>query len=219
MTTALTPLTTPDAPAYVTPTPAGGERLRVVPAPPHDPPYDDEPAAPVLRLVRDLAPRDLAPRDLASRDLAPRPARAPVPSLVAVESLGRYAADEPAGPTATGLPDARRAAQALVQGLLEVRGGVRPVAQLQRDTTPELFAQLEQALLPTRRRGRPRAAAAHPAPTVGYARAVLSVHVQERPDGVAEVCATVLRAGRAGALALRLEGQRGRWVCTAVAGL
>ena len=49
--------------------------------------------------------------------------------------------------------------------------------------------------------------------------AVRSVHVQQRPDGVAEVCATVHRGQRMAALALRLEGRDGRWCCTELAGL
>jgi hypothetical protein len=43
--------------------------------------------------------------------------------------------------------------------------------------------------------------------------------VQQPADGVAEVCATVRRGARAGALALRLELDGGAWCCTAVAGL
>jgi hypothetical protein len=47
---------------------------------------------------------------------------------------------------------------------------------------------------------------------------VRSVHVQERPDGVAEVSATVRRGGRYAAVALRLEGVDGQWRCTELAG-
>jgi len=43
---------------------------------------------------------------------------------------------------------------------------------------------------------------------------VRSLHVQEREDGVAEVCATVRRGQRMAAVALRLEGLGGRWTCT-----
>jgi hypothetical protein len=96
-----------------------------------------------------------------------------------------------------------------VQGLLEVLGGVRPVSQLQRATTPELFLRLEAVV-----GDRPRAAGARP-----VTGAVRSLHVQQRPEGVAEVCATVRRGPRLAALALRLEGRGGRWTCTAVDGL
>jgi hypothetical protein len=49
--------------------------------------------------------------------------------------------------------------------------------------------------------------------------AVRSLHVQERPEGVAEVCATVRRGPRMAAIALRLEGIGGRWCCTELAGV
>jgi hypothetical protein len=45
------------------------------------------------------------------------------------------------------------------------------------------------------------------------------LHVQERPEGVVEVCATVQRGGRVAALALRLEGFDGRWRCTVLQGV
>jgi len=50
-------------------------------------------------------------------------------------------------------------------------------------------------------------------------RSVGRVHTQERPEGVVEACAVVRRAGRLVAVALRLEGHCGRWVCTALEGL
>ena len=56
-------------------------------------------------------------------------------------------------------------------------------------------------------------------PAAPGVRQVLSVHVQDRPDGVAEVCATVRDGERARALALRLEALHGRWTCTLLLGL
>lgn len=159
--------------------------LRLVPAPASLPPYDDgDGAPPRLRLV---------------------------PSQ---STAGTVAGHRPGevhhGPSrASGLPDARPFAHALVQRLLEVRGGVRPVLQLQRDTTPALYADLERELL---RRPRPSG----PRPS---GRDVRSVHVQQRPDGVAEVCATVRRGERMTALALRLEASHGQWLCTQLQGL
>ncbi len=96
-----------------------------------------------------------------------------------------------------------------MQTLVEVRSGARPLPQLQRHTTPELYRQLEEAL-PLRPRGQR---------VPPSRRDVRSVHVQERPDGVAEVCATVRRGERMTALALRLEGVQGRWLCTCISGL
>lgn len=168
--------------------------LRLLPAPTSEPPFDDERAPrPVLRLV----PAPLVPVPAPSR-------RPPVRSLLLPEAAPRRTR------TATdALPDARPFAQALVQRLLEVCGGVRPVPQLQRDTTPGLYAELERALT---RRPRPTG----PRPS---SRDVRSVHVQERPDGVAEVCATVRRGDRICALAMRLEGVQGRWLCTQIHGV
>ena len=169
--------------------------LRLLPVPVSEPPYDDElPQPPVLR-SQPVGPL---------RALAPAPLRL-VPALPTVDPDSELPARTPVHD----LPPARPVAHALVQGLLEVLAGVRPVSQLQRGTTPELFAQLEQVV-----HSRPRAAGARPGTG-----AVRSLHVQERPEGVAEVCATVRRGPRMAAIALRLEGLSGRWCCTEVAGL
>jgi Family of unknown function (DUF6459) len=163
--------------------------LRLLPAPACEPPYDDEQAPlPVLRLLP-AAPPPL--RLVPGTPRADRATTAPRPDL----------------------PQPRRFAHALVQRLLEVQAGVRPLSQLQRDTTPGLFADLERALV---RRPRP---ASRPS-----RRTVHSVHVQERAGGldgapVAEVCATVTRGERRAAVALRLEVEAGRWVCSQLTGV
>lgn len=166
--------------------------LRLLPVPVSEPPYDDElpprppSTAPPLGPLRSLAPLLRLVPDLPLDEEPPRP-RTP----------------------ASELPPARHVARALVQGLLEVLAGVRPVTQLQRGTTVELYALLEQQVVERRRTDGSR-------PVTG---AVRSVHVQQREDGVAEVCATVHRGHRMAAVALRLEGVDGRWCCTDLAGL
>lgn len=166
--------------------------LRLVPAPVSEPPYDDErpPGSVRLRtapIALTAPPLRLVPQ-LPEQDAAPwGPPRTPLDALA----------------------PPRPFAHALVQRLVEVLGGVRPVSQLQRDTSPELYARLERYVA-----ARPRATGSRPT-----GRAVRSVHVQARPEGVAEVCATVLRGKRAAALALRLEGVGGRWCCTELLGL
>ena len=167
--------------------------LRLLPVPASEPPYDDELPGRPATVTAPLAPL---------RALAPAPLRL-VPPLPADDDEG------PRRTPVSDLPPARPVAHALVQGLLEVLSGVRPVSQLQRGTTPELFAQLEQVV-----HGRPRAVGARP-----VTGAVRSLHVQERPEGVAEVCATVRRGPRMAAIALRLEGIGGRWCCTELAGI
>jgi hypothetical protein len=158
--------------------------LRLVPAPPSAPPFDDEPDAPVLRLVRSATP----------------------PPPVVFDDDVWLAAER----TATAeLPASHVFARTLVQGVLEVLAGVRSVKQLRRDTTPELYTALTASL-----EGRARPAGLRP-----DLKAVRSLHVQERPEGVVEACATVQREGRVVALALRLEGFEGRWRCTELLGV
>lgn len=167
--------------------------LRLLPVPVSEPPYDDElpeRSGPRLSLVT-AAPVPVGP--LAS--LPPLRLLTPPATLLAQT-----------GPTS---PAVRPVARALAQGLLEVLGGVRPVTQLRRRTSPDLYADLEDLV-----HAQPRPVG--PRPPTG---AVLSLHVQQLSATVAEVCATVRRGHRAGALALRLELEAGTWCCTAVAGL
>ena len=180
--------------ALTTPAPAL-PALRLLPVPVSQPPYDDELPEPPAARTPPLGPlRDLAP--LALRLVPDLP-----PQLDDDDARHRT-------PTSD-LPPPRPVAHALVQGLLEVLAGVRPVSQLQRGTTPELYEQLERVV-----HSRPRPAGARP-----VTGAVRSLHVQQRPDGVAEVCATVRRGPRMAAIALRLEGVGGRWCCTELAGV
>jgi hypothetical protein len=90
-----------------------------------------------------------------------------------------------------------------------VLAGARPLTQLRLQLDVDLYAEIAERLQGGRhdRGGRPEP------------RSVGRVHVQERPEGVAEVCAVVRRSGRLVAVALRLEGHCGRWVCTALEGL
>lgn len=100
------------------------------------------------------------------------------------------------------LPASRPAARNYVRALLEVLTGDRPLAQLARSATPQVYAQLEAA----GRLAGPRS----------WAGSVHSVHVSEPADGIAEVAAVVERQKRYHAVALRLEGRDGRWVMTRI---
>ena len=196
--------TTSTAPAPATTAADGYPVLRLVPIPVSEPPYDDE-LPPRAGLVTGL-PEPIGPLRL----LQPLPVRA-VPAPLPEHPVALPVDEDRDGPGRTlsaDLPPVRPVAQALVQGLVEVLTGLRPLGQLQRGTTPELFTRLQADLPPHPRAG------ARPRPG-----ALRSLHVQLRPEGVAEVCATVLRDGRPSALALRLEGLGGRWTCTDVAGL
>jgi len=175
------------APAqFPTTEPAPSFGLRLLPAPQSEPPYDDE--RPGGR------PLPLRPATV-SRLRSTRPLRLVPPYE-----------DAPAPTPNSQLPAAQPFAQALVQRLLEVLAGVRPMAQLQRDTSMQVYDDLELALT-----GRPRPRGVRP-----DRRSIRSVHVQEQ-DGTAEVNATVRRDGRYGAIALRIEGVRGQWRCTSLA--
>jgi hypothetical protein len=161
----------------------GTPALRVLPAPPCAPPFDDEPGGvPFLRLVA-----------------------VPEEPFVLDESVWFT---EDRTPTAQ-LPDARAFTARLLQGLVEVLAGARPLTQLRMQTTIELYGELAERLQGGQvvRGGRPEP------------RVVRSVHTQERAEGVVEACATVVRHGKLTAVALRLEGFGGRWLCVDVEGL
>jgi hypothetical protein len=160
--------------------------LRLLPAPCSEPPYDDE--RPGGR-----------PLPLRATSLRSRPLRI-VPPIDEDDAAARTRASD--------LPPAKPFAHALVQRLLEVLAGVRPLAQLRRDTSLEVYDALENVLM-----ARPRPAGPRP-----DGRAVRSIRVQHRPEGIAEISATVRRGERYGAVALRLEGVDGAWRCTELIG-
>lgn len=186
--------------------------LRLVPAICWEPPYDDERdpleptelALPALRLVvTPDAPSPAVPD--------PRPSGATVEDDDEQDGLD---ADEREHERrrrtpVDALPPARRFAHAMLQRLVEVDAGLRPLAQLERDLTLEAFEELAARYANGARTRGPR-----PTPA-----SVRSVHVQTRPEGVAEVCGTVLRGARPIAVALRLEGRDGAWRCTDLVGL
>lgn len=184
-------MTAPSAPAPIAPEPpaAGASPVRafhltVVPTP--QPPASDGPALPLVR-------RGIAPPRVPHRP-GPRPREQH-------QRLGDF------GPTwsARGdLPDPGLAGRRLFVLVLEGLAGLRPLTQVQRLTSPNLYGGLTT---------RPR-----PAWCSGGTAPVLlgPVHVCEPVDGVAEVSAVARRSGRAHAVAARLEGLDGRWRCTAL---
>lgn len=174
-------------------TPVGDEpRLRLLPAPVR------EPAATPLR-VAPAVPAVL-PAPLVTRPVV-RQAVVPVPL---------QPADEPVRPAvrtpSTELPDPQRWAGQFVQAAVEVSIGLRPVTQLVRWTTEEVYALLSRrhdVATRARRSGRL---------TVPPGRTrVRSVRTEEIRDGVVEASAVVVDGTRARAVALRLEGLDGRW--------
>lgn len=157
-------------------------------APNPEPPYDDpEPVrGPALPSLREAPPLGVQLR------LVPDPEPPPADDR-----------EWDPQPTPRGdLEDPRPRAAVLARAFLEALCGDRPVGQLMRWTTAEVYAQLE-----------PLVAARTPRPWAATLRRVL---VAEPSPGVAEVTAIIQRGPRTGAMALRLEGLDGRWLVTAL---
>ena len=160
--------------------------LRLLPAPPHDPPYDDEMPAVPAAVVGNLA---LA---FPTQDPTVVPLRLVPPAL---------------GPAPAGeLPDPRSWAGRLAQAIVEVLVGSRSPAQLSAHASLPVVQQLERAAAVALRASR----AGTRAPLVQ------SVQVCQPRRDVAEAAAVVNTGPRRRALALRLEVRNGRWQCTAL---
>ena len=112
----------------------------------------------------------------------------------------------------THLPEPVPWAGRLVQGILEVLAGVRPLSQLVRWTTTDVYDSISTR---TEHRFRRMSESREISPH-RLAEVVRSVHISEPVDGIAEVCAIVQQGPRCRAVALRLEGIDGRWQCTAL---
>lgn len=116
----------------------------------------------------------------------------------------------PSAPTAP-LPEIRAWSQRYIVVLLEVLEGRRPVQQLLRWSTPEIYAAVQRrAVLAARMRSR------RPARPGARAPRVLSVHTCCPADRVVEVSAVVHDGEKVRAHALRVEGAPDRWRVTAM---
>lgn len=173
--------------------------VRRVPARPLEPPYDDEldPHSPPVT-EGTLALAFPLPSGVLAVPEAPARLRLLPPTQEAEGGADRRTPSAP-----------RPWAGRLVQAVVEVLAGDRPVAQLARWTAAGVYFDLQR--LATRAARERAVAAGRPA-----ADAVRSLHVSEPADGIAEVCALVDRGRRAHALALRMEEVDGRWQCTAL---
>jgi hypothetical protein len=162
------------------------------------------PAVPATPALRRVAPR----HEVAG------PGTSPGPAGQVGDAAGWTLDDDEPGPTLTArddLPDPQQWAARLAQAVVEIVAGARPASQLWRWTTQPVLDDV-------RRRIRPAAPQptrpARSRPPVGAV--IRSVHVCEPADGIAEVTAIVHAKPRTRALALRLEGLDGRWLCTAL---
>lgn len=169
--------------------------LTLRPAPSTEPPYDDElpaggPADRHLRLV-------CAPAEPLPFDRLPRPGD-PGPRAFA-EPLDFF---DPQPTSRWELPSPREWLYRLLQVVLECLEGWRPASQLRRYTVPEVVGSV--------------AARRKPDSRPGTAPRLCSLHLTEPVDGVVESAAVVQRDGRTQAIAIRLEGLDGRWLCVAL---
>lgn len=178
-------------------------RIRLLPVPQYEPPYDDELPVDSVPLVEGSLP---LPFD--------RPSAGRLQLVTADHEQARRDPFAPERTPRAQLPDPRAWGGRLAQALAEVIDGTRPIGQLLRFVSEDVFEEIEA-------RCHRSAAHARRGATTGRLErrprtAVRSVHVCEPDDGIAELSATVRRGGRVTALALRIEGFDGRWLCTAL---
>ncbi len=178
--------------------------LRLMPAPDPEPAFVEE-----RRHLHLVGQQETLPLDWPLPTGLPSRPRAPGHVLL----RGRHCAGDDFGPVPTprgALPEPAPWAGRLVQGIAEVLTLDRPLTQLIRWASPEVYDDLRQRVdLCRSQSGAGRGPGRRPT--------VRSVHVTEPADGVAEVCALVDDGHRARAYALRLEGADGRWRATALA--
>lgn len=186
--------------------------VRLRPAPPLDPPYDDE-----LTLVAWLrGAGDQLELDFTAAGGTPKASGAGYRTRTQrFDPAERTAVGSPVS-AATATAETQRAARRFLDTCLEILNGYRPVAHARALTTPGLAMGLvEQFRAATERlpgMGRP----AYPRQPASHLLRLLSLRVCEPKAGVAEAAAAIGNAGRTWALAFRLERCRGRWVAVVV---
>jgi len=113
----------------------------------------------------------------------------------------------PSADEQTGIPDPQAWASRFMQAVMEVLASDRPLSQLVRWTSSDVFREiaLRQAAM-----ARPRATSAR------LRHQVSSVRVSQPHSAAAEVAARVTVGRRSRVIAARLDFERDRWLCTAV---
>jgi hypothetical protein len=179
---------------------------RRIPTPISQPPYDDERG--------DFGGRPQTNGSSALSPVARRVQPQPRLELVIDKPVSRRSVDDETlfgrQPTPTAaLPDVRAWAGRLGRSIAEVLTGDRPAQQLMRWTNDAVFTDLC-------RRSEALAGAGTAHRGMRNRVSIISVHVCEPRDGVAEASVHVRHGLRSRAYALRLEGLDGRWRCTAL---
>jgi len=99
------------------------------------------------------------------------------------------------------------------QAAVEIVGGDRPVTQLLRWTSAEVYADLGRRAHLVARAGRHQMGQGRVQPVRPK---IVAVHVAPVSEGVVETALRVRYGARSRALAARFERLGGRWVCTAL---
>ena len=195
------------------------QQIRLAPVPITGPPFDDELGHPGERSVgrRAIGRRATGPVPVQGSLALTFELPSGVPAVPSPPPRLRVVGHELAARSSRGAtehgtarPDVARWAAMVVQAAVEVMAGDRPLTQMARWTTTEVYEQLQWRRRSTTSRP--------PADATVLRRAVVSsVHVCQPDDDVAEACATVRVGDRASAVALRLEADRDAWRCTAIA--
>jgi Family of unknown function (DUF6459) len=132
----------------------------------------------------------------------------PMPSgLDAVPSAAKEAAGLRSSPPAQLIPSPEPWAARYLQAVLEALAHQRPVSQLARWTSPDVFRDL------TRRCRRQTDAGPGCRPV---RQAIATVKVSCVGGDAAEIAARIAEGERSRAIAARLDFRRGRWTCTAL---
>ena len=168
--------------------------IRIRPAPPCDPPYDDERHPDELWTVPVQPLWELAP---------PQPEPKP-------PAAGHRAA--PAGVPA----EIRTMAARFVNSCLEVVNGLRPISQLRKLADPLEAATILATMTRATRRLQREARRRRPAPGGGPAKLRLRrMRVCQPHADAIEIAAVIGTGERAWAATFRLQRRHGRWLCTA----
>jgi Family of unknown function (DUF6459) len=175
--------------------------VRLVPAPPLEPPFDDQ-----------WGPEVGQPPPDAGAQLV-LPWRRPDPRRPAASRVGL-----PAGATVDATPAAWHAAARFLDRCLEILNGYRPAAHIRPLSTPlEAQTIMELVAAAARRTTRlPRTAQPGGRPgTRPDSVARRRVYVCEPRPGAAEATVVLTQATRSWAVAFRLERRGSAWLCTA----
>jgi Family of unknown function (DUF6459) len=174
--------------------------VRLVPAPPLEPPFDDQRSPEVC-----LPPPD-AGAQLVLTWCRPEVARAEAPR-----------GELPPGATAGASAAVWHAVVRFLDRCLEILNGYRPASHIRALSTPvEAQTIMEQVAAVARRTTRlPRTSQPGGPGARPNSVARRRVHVSEPRPGAAEAMAVLSQASRSWAVAFRLERRGGAWLCTA----